>query len=137
MNIENALSALAPYAAPALAAATVALMVSLIIVATRHWHGTLTLDHPGSVQTAHETPTPRIGGMGIYLGMLIAWSVMPAGETKTIAGTIMLAGLPAWLFGMARRILPRRLYHLALYAGLPRVWSWGPRRAALGEDESR
>jgi UDP-N-acetylmuramyl pentapeptide phosphotransferase/UDP-N-acetylglucosamine-1-phosphate transferase len=107
MNIENALSALAPYAAPALGAATVALMVSLIIVATRHWHGTLTLDHPGSVQTAHETPTPRIGGMGIYLGMLIAWSVMPAGETKTIAGTIMLAGLPAWLFGMAEDITKR------------------------------
>ena len=47
---------------------------------------------------------------------------------------LRVAGTPdAWLFAMARRLLPRRLYHLALYAGLPRVWSWGPRRALVDE----
>ncbi|MFT4622644.1 MAG: short-subunit dehydrogenase [Myxococcota bacterium] len=42
---------------------------------------------------------------------------------------LRVAGTPdAWLFGMARRLLPQRLYHLFLYAGLPRVWEWGGRR---------
>jgi short-subunit dehydrogenase len=38
----------------------------------------------------------------------------------------------AWFFDRIRRLLPRSLYHLALYAGLPRVWTWGRRPPALG-----
>lgn len=84
-----------------------ALLISLAIVATRHWHGALTLDHPGAVQTAHINPTPRIGGLGIYLGLLIAWGFALDGEAKTIGGILLLAGLPAWLFGMAEDITKR------------------------------
>ncbi len=62
-------------------------------------------------------------------------------SSRTVARTIVrtmhrrypplrVAGTPdAWLFSMARRVLPRPLYHLALYAGLPRVWTWGPSHA--------
>ncbi len=31
----------------------------------------------------------------------------------------------AWLFGVLRRLLPRRFYHAVLYRGLPRVNTWG------------
>lgn len=31
----------------------------------------------------------------------------------------------AWLFGVLRRLLPRRLYHAVLYRGLPKVKTWG------------
>jgi short-subunit dehydrogenase len=43
---------------------------------------------------------------------------------------LRVSGTPdAFVFGLARRLLPGRLFHMALYAGLPRIWSWGPRRA--------
>jgi hypothetical protein len=31
----------------------------------------------------------------------------------------------AWLFGVLRRLLPRRFYHAVLYRGLPKVNTWG------------
>jgi hypothetical protein len=33
--------------------------------------------------------------------------------------------LDALAFDLLRRLLPARLYHRLLYAGLPRVWEWG------------
>jgi hypothetical protein len=34
----------------------------------------------------------------------------------------------AYLFEMLRRLLPSRVYSWFLYAGLPRIWEWGPKR---------
>lgn len=39
-----------------------------------------------------------------------------------VAGTF-----DAWLFGVFRRVMPRGLYHAALYHGLPKVRKWGER----------
>jgi len=33
--------------------------------------------------------------------------------------------LDAWMFGVLRRLLPRRFYHAILYRGLPGVKTWG------------
>jgi len=67
--------------------------------------------------------------------MTLTWST-----SRTVAETVVrtmhrrhpplrVPGTPdARLFDLARRLLPRRLYHMALYTGLPRVWAWGPRR---------
>jgi short-subunit dehydrogenase len=39
---------------------------------------------------------------------------------------LRVAGTPeAWLFDLARRLLPRKLYHWALYQGLPHADCWG------------
>jgi len=84
-----------------------ALVVSLVIVGTAHLHGAFSMDHPGAVQTAHEHPTPRIGGVGIYLGLLAAWLALPAGDTADLLGIILLAGLPAWVFGLAEDLTKR------------------------------
>ncbi|MEZ5665416.1 MAG: glycosyltransferase [Burkholderiaceae bacterium] len=83
------------------------LAISIAIVSTAHLHGSFSMDHPGSVQTAHEHPTPRIGGLGIYLGLLAGWLVLPPTETADMLGIILLAGLPAWLFGLAEDITKR------------------------------
>lgn len=68
--------------------------------------------------------------------MTLTWST-----SETVARTLVrtihrrhpplrVSGTPdAMLFSLARRYLPRSLYHHALYAGLPAVWSWGPRRS--------
>ena len=82
--------------------------------------------------------------------MLVGIVALTWSTSRTVAETIVhtmhrrspplrVAGTPdAWLFDAARRFLPRRLYHMLLYGGLPRVWSWGPRRRpAPSSDGSR
>jgi len=73
--------------------------------------------------------------------MTLTWST-----SRTVAETIVrtmhrshpplrVAGtIDARLFDLGRRLLPRRIYHMALYTGLPRVWSWGPRREEEPDD---
>jgi hypothetical protein len=54
---------------------------------------------------------------------------------ETIMETIEQRNPPLWisgtwdayLFGLLRRFLPSGVYHRLLYAGLPRIWEWGPR----------
>lgn len=107
MPLEQLLHQLSPY----LSALSVGLMVSLgiglLLVFTPHWHGQFTMDHPGSVQTAHHHPTPRVGGLGIYLGLIAVWLVLPSGESRNMLKLVLLAGFPAWLFGLAEDITKR------------------------------
>jgi len=35
----------------------------VLIVLTKPWHGTLTMDFTDGIQKFHTAPTPRIGGM--------------------------------------------------------------------------
>lgn len=95
MNALPPAEVLAPYAGVIGVTALAALLVSLLIVFTSHLHGPLSMDHPGSVQTAHIHPTPRIGGVGIYLGLFLAWLLLPEGEARDMLGLLVLAGLPA------------------------------------------
>lgn len=107
MSLEFFIQQISPY----LTALTVGLMVSLgiglLLVFTPHLHGKFTLDHPGSVQTAHHRPTPRVGGLGIYIGLIATWAALPAGEARGMLALILLAGIPAWLFGLVEDITKR------------------------------
>lgn len=82
-------------------------LVCLLLVITRHRHGHLSMDHPGGVQKFHSTPTPRIGGIGIYLGLLLAWLLLGVGPASQLLGHILLAGIPALLFGLAEDVTKR------------------------------
>lgn len=84
-----------------------ALFVSLVIIVTGQWHGQHSMDHPGAIQTAHRMPTPRIGGIGIYLGLTLAWALMPDDEARSMLGLILVAGTPAWIFGLAEDLTKR------------------------------
>jgi short-subunit dehydrogenase len=58
----------------------------------------------------------------------------PLDVAETIAALIERRNPPLWvagtldasLFNLLRRFLPSGLYHRLLYAGLPRIWEWGP-----------
>jgi NAD(P)-dependent dehydrogenase (short-subunit alcohol dehydrogenase family) len=58
----------------------------------------------------------------------------PRDIAETIFETIERKNPPLWisgtwdafLFDLLRRFLPSSLYHRLLYAGLPRIWEWGP-----------
>jgi UDP-N-acetylmuramyl pentapeptide phosphotransferase/UDP-N-acetylglucosamine-1-phosphate transferase len=75
---------------------------ALVLTAGRH--GRFTMDAPGAIQKFHSKPTPRIGGVGIYLALLIASRLMPDPDSREILNTILLAGMPALLVGLAEDV---------------------------------
>jgi UDP-N-acetylmuramyl pentapeptide phosphotransferase/UDP-N-acetylglucosamine-1-phosphate transferase len=94
--------------APAIAAAALtALGVSIAIVLTQRHHGHLTTDSVVGVQKFHVHPTPRVGGVGIYLGLLLAWLLVKDPVTKQILKTLVLAGIPALAMGLLDDITKR------------------------------
>lgn len=92
----------------------VTLLVSAALVVTQHWHGHYSLDSSFGVQNHHTEPTPRVGGVAIALGLCIAW-LLAAPAVCAILGPMLLAGIPAFAFGLAEDItkkvgvLPRLL----------------------------
>jgi UDP-N-acetylmuramyl pentapeptide phosphotransferase/UDP-N-acetylglucosamine-1-phosphate transferase len=76
-----------------------AFLVCLVLILTRNWHGHLTLDGHSGIQKFHADPTPRVGGLGIMIAGVAVW--MSAGEARAgLLGPMLLAGLPAFLFGI-------------------------------------
>lgn len=84
----------------------VSFLCSLGIVLTTKWHGRFTLDGVSGVQKFHIVPTPRIGGVAIMSGLVVACAAMDDAESKLLA-SILLAGLPAFCFGLAEDITKR------------------------------
>jgi UDP-N-acetylmuramyl pentapeptide phosphotransferase/UDP-N-acetylglucosamine-1-phosphate transferase len=85
----------------------VALVLSLLVVATSRLHGRFSMDHPGAVQKFHLNPTPRIGGVGIYFSLVVAWYILKPSEARQILGAIVVAGLPAFVFGVVEDFTKR------------------------------
>lgn len=73
------------------------------IIATQAWHGHLSHDSHEGVQKFHEHPTPRIGGLAIAFGLLVAWicdEVNPRLiQADGLLAVILLAALPAFVAG--------------------------------------
>ena len=97
-----------------LAAFTFTLFVNLALVLTQRWHGRFSMDGSCGVQKFHTRPTPRVGGVGILLGLLAAYA-LAAQDVQAILGPLLLASLPAFVFGLLEDVtkkvgvLPRLL----------------------------
>ena len=85
---------------PTLFAFTGAFFLCLGIIATRDIHGHLTLDDRAGVQKIHTDPTPRVGGIALYIAAMIGGLALPQGA-QMLWWPILLALLPAFLTGMA------------------------------------
>lgn len=107
-----------------LTAASIALLAALFgsalvcigLVMTKHHHGHLTLDSHVGVQKMHVNPTPRVGGVGIYLGVVLAASLVHNSETALILQQVLLAGVPALLFGLLEDLTKRASVRARLLA---------------------
>lgn len=92
-------------------AVAVTLIVSLLLaqalVMSAHKHGHLTMDLPGGVQKFHFDPTPRVGGIAIYVGVVAAWMVLPGEAERSLLATILLAGMPALAVGLLEDVTKR------------------------------
>jgi UDP-N-acetylmuramyl pentapeptide phosphotransferase/UDP-N-acetylglucosamine-1-phosphate transferase len=86
--------------------ALTAFAFSLLIVLTRRWHGRFSMDGLQGVQKLHTQPTPRVGGVAIALGLGVAWLLAGKG-VRAILGPMLLAGIPAFAFGLLEDISKR------------------------------
>jgi UDP-N-acetylmuramyl pentapeptide phosphotransferase/UDP-N-acetylglucosamine-1-phosphate transferase len=82
-----------------LAAFAITLLASLALVLTQRWHGHLSTDSTDGVQKFHVHPTPRIGGVAIVLGLLVAYALARPAQ-QSLLGPLLLAGIPAFVFGL-------------------------------------
>ena len=82
------------------------LTLAVLLVLTKRWHGRFSLDLSVGIQKFHIHPTPRIGGLPIVLGLVVAWSQSRA-PVQQLLTPILVAGLPAFVFGMAEDITNR------------------------------
>lgn len=84
-------------------AGLVAVVVATMLVLTKRWHGHFSMDGLVGVQKSHDVPTPRVGGVAILLGVVSAWSVAKP-ERAHLLAVLLLAGLPAFIFGLAEDV---------------------------------
>jgi UDP-N-acetylmuramyl pentapeptide phosphotransferase/UDP-N-acetylglucosamine-1-phosphate transferase len=64
------------------------------------------MDLSHGIQKFHTIPTPRVGGLPIVVGLSVA-CLTSTPEIKHILTPILIAGLPAFLFGLAEDITKR------------------------------
>lgn len=83
-----------------------ALGLSVLLVLTQRWHGSLTMDFTDGIQKFHRAPTPRIGGIPILISLFVAWS-QASQDTKNILMPLLIAAMPAFLFGLSEDITKR------------------------------
>lgn len=77
----------------------------LLIVATQRWHGRFSLDTAEGAQKFHSDPTPRIGGVGIVIGVLLGFLL--AAEGRAVLWPLLIAGIPAFAAGLTEDITKR------------------------------
>jgi len=77
----------------------ISFVISVLLVVSKKWHGKHSLDTTDGVQKFHVQPTPRIGGVALFLGLIAAWW-LASGSTAQLLGQMLLASLPAFAVGL-------------------------------------
>lgn len=119
-------------------AGLVAFAICTALVLTKSWHGALSMDHADGVQKMHLTPTPRIGGVGIAMGVLVGFAASShnplAAEKQAILSGIILAGIPAFVFGLLEDLTKRVSVRARLLATMGSgLLGWGVTGVTLNE----
>jgi UDP-N-acetylmuramyl pentapeptide phosphotransferase/UDP-N-acetylglucosamine-1-phosphate transferase len=82
------------------------LLICVLIVWTKHLHGSHTLDSESGVQKVHEEPTPRVGGIAILISAALGAKLAPP-EVSIILWPMLIAALPAFLIGAIEDLFKR------------------------------
>jgi UDP-N-acetylmuramyl pentapeptide phosphotransferase/UDP-N-acetylglucosamine-1-phosphate transferase len=81
--------------------------IAQALVLSAHKHGHLTMDLPGAVQKFHLDPTPRVGGIAIYVALVAAWLFAPVHAEQQLLSTLLVAGVPALMVGLLEDVTKR------------------------------
>jgi hypothetical protein len=108
------------------------LLVTLFIVRYAHLHEKFSVDSDlAGVQKFHVRPVPRVGGIGILAGVVIAALILSR-RYPTIAGSILgiaACGMPAFLSGLVedltKRVSPRARLLCTMGAAALAFWLLG------------
>ena len=74
-------------------------LISLLLVLTKRFHGKHTCDPTVGIQKFHECHTPRIGGIAIFCGLIIACFLSTTLDTKLLK-LMLIASIPAFAAGV-------------------------------------
>ncbi len=100
---------------PFLFAFFTSLLTAALIVVTRTSHGSVTSssNETRAVQAAHFHPTPRIGGVALFIGLLAACFALDP-ERSTLLKSLVFAAIPVFVMGLIedtyRHVSPRLRY---------------------------
>lgn len=86
-----------------LSVSTVAFLACALVVLTQQWHGRLSLDKDlDGAQKFHKVPVPRVGGIGVALGLGagVLVGLMIHSQTHPTAFSLLIAALPVFAAGM-------------------------------------
>jgi UDP-N-acetylmuramyl pentapeptide phosphotransferase/UDP-N-acetylglucosamine-1-phosphate transferase len=125
-----------------LIAASASCAVSALIVATQRWHGKHSMDHDlQGIQKMHKLPVPRIGGVGLVLGVTVAgwWAASSAEPGMGAIGMfllkLLLAAAPAMLAGLIEDLTKRVSVRVRLFAtaasAVAAIWIVGAQLTSL------
>ena len=87
-------------------AVAVSLLTALLLVFTKGWHGHFTMDLHEGIQKFHTDPTPRVGGIAIAFGVIAGYSLTDPAK-KALLGPLIMASIPAFVFGLLEDITKR------------------------------
>ena len=86
--------------------AIVAFLLSTLIVLTKRMHGRFSLDEIEGVQKAHVGRIPRIGGIAIFLSLLLTLMNVSTRQYE-ILFPLLMASLPVFLLGLGEDLTKR------------------------------
>ena len=90
-------------------------IISLLLVLTKGFHGKHTCDPTDGIQKFHECHTPRIGGIAIFCGLIIACFLSTTPETKLLK-LMLIASLPAFAAGIIEDLTKKAGVNRRLFA---------------------
>lgn len=93
--------------------------VCALLILTQRWHGKHSLDHDLiGAQKIHQSPVPRVGGLGLALGLVIGAFVGFAlgGQTYPLVLRLLLCATPVFVAGLLEDLTKRVSIRTRLYA---------------------
>lgn len=101
----------------AFATGVAAWFAGMLLVLTTPLHGRFSASALSNIQDAHTAPTPRIGGLAVYTSVVLGL-LLSAGESRGILLIVVLAGTPAFAFGLLEDFTRRISVASRLFATL-------------------
>lgn len=108
-----------------LAGSVTTALLCMVLVLTRARHGHLSLDTTVGVQKFHTAPTPRVGGIAVYLGLMVVLGLAPY-AVRTLLMPMVVAALPAFVMGLwedlTKRVSVRKRLFSTFLSGVLAWW---------------
>jgi UDP-N-acetylmuramyl pentapeptide phosphotransferase/UDP-N-acetylglucosamine-1-phosphate transferase len=125
MMVSNIASTIGP---AVLVALIISWLAARLIVATKGWHGRLSMDTDDGVQKFHDAPTPRVGGVALMAGLLASLPFIK-GEAFALLSLALMCSSFAFAAGLiedvTKNVSPRNRLLAAMLSGLAFVATAG------------